>query len=162
VSWRAAFLAQARSDNNTRKLLNRSKVEYCHQLHYLQMTAEKMAKGFLTEPTARNPPPFTHTAMVRFLRTLKGRPDVRAQLGFTNHAAAFSAFIDSLLPLAEQIQRLAPNFAGESRPNPEYPWRPASSDAVIPPAEFDFPDLTQSTPRLIQLVELIEKLLLIE
>jgi hypothetical protein len=47
MSWRAAFPIQARSDDNVRKLLNQSKIEYSHQLHYLQMGTEKLVKKLL-------------------------------------------------------------------------------------------------------------------
>jgi hypothetical protein len=158
MNWRGAFLAQAKSDNEMRKLLNRAKVPYSHQLHYLQMTAEKLAKGILTPHNAPHPPPFSHAAVVALLRALKVRPDIRRHLGYSS-VRAFSAFIDALLPFADRIQRLAPNFAGESQPNPEYPWRPTANHPVVVPAEFDFPELKPDNPKIVQLVNLLDRLL---
>ena len=158
MSWRTAFLAQARSDNDLRKFLNRSQVPYSHQLHYLQMAAEKLAKGFMTSPTATDPPGFSHAAFVSCLRALKGRPEIRRQLGYAS-VSAFSSFIDSLLPFADQVERLAPTFAGQTKPNPEYPWQPTPAHEVAVPAEFDFPELKPNTIKIIQLVDLINKLL---
>ena len=77
MSWRDAFFRQARSDNEIRKLLNKERVEYAHQLHYLQMTTEKLAKGLLTKSTSTTPPKFVHKALVTCLRMIKGRPDIQ-------------------------------------------------------------------------------------
>jgi hypothetical protein len=73
----------------------------------------------------------------------------------------FSAFIDSLLPFAEKVERLAPSMTGETRPNPEYPWRPTPSGAVLVPAQFDFKEFDPADIKLIQLVSLIDKLVLV-
>jgi hypothetical protein len=137
--WRTTFFAQAQSDNQVRKLLNRNKAAYSHQLHYLQMATEKLAKSLMTSPTAAEAPTFSHAAFVSRPRAIKGRPEIRARLGFANRTAFFS-FIDGLLPLAEQVQQLAPNFSGGVRPNPEYPWKPHPDHEVIVPAEYDFAD----------------------
>ena len=138
MSWRSAFLLQARSDYDTREILNTQRVEYCHQLHYLQMASEKLAKGFLTPVASTEPPKMTHAAFVRCLQVIKGRPDIRRALNFSS-TQTFSQFVDSLLPLAEQVQRLAPSYAGIRGPNPEYPWQAATHGAVTAPAEFDLP-----------------------
>lgn len=54
MTWREAFLNQARSDAEIRRLLNRERTEYSHQLHYLQMVTEKLAKGLAAAITQRN------------------------------------------------------------------------------------------------------------
>ena len=43
----------------------------------------------------------------------------RADYGFKSYSA-FTAFINSLLPLASAIEGLSPE--GGNHPNPEYPW----------------------------------------
>jgi hypothetical protein len=158
MSWRSAFLAQARSDNAVRKLLNRERVEYAHQLHYLQMVAEKLAKGFMTPESAADPPDFSHGAIVRFLQILKGRPEMRRQLGYADRAT-FRSFINSLLPFVESVERLAPSHAGKTQPNPEYPWQPTPADEVVVPCEFDFPAFNPTDPKIIKFTELLESLL---
>ena len=71
--------------------------------------------------------------------------------------------IDSLLPLAERIQHLAPNYAGFTKPNPEYPWNPSGVESgVIAPCEFAFPDFSPRDPRMGKLMRLIEDLLLMD
>jgi hypothetical protein len=158
MSWQSAFLAQARSDNEVRKLLNRYQVPYSHQLHYLQMVAEKLSKSLMIPPGATTSPRFSHAAFVSCLRALKGRPEVRRKLGYS-HVSIFSAFVDSVLPFAEQVEKLAPTFAGETKPNPEYPWQPPNTHEVIVPADFDFPELGPANLKIILLIDLINKLL---
>lgn len=158
MSWRTAFLTQARNDNEVRAVVNRARVPYAHQLHYLQMMTEKLAKGYMTASNAVAPPAFSHAAFVRFLQAIKGRPEIRRSLEYEN-VVVFRSFIDSLLPVAEQVQGLAPNFAGHTQPNPEYPWRPQPGDDVIAPCEFEFPDFGPGNLRIAKLVRLIEGLL---
>src|SRR5690349_17478881 len=117
MSWRDAFLRQARSENAVRLRLNDPEVEYSHRLHYTQMVAEKLAKGLQVRPDETDPPPTTHRALVRLLQVLKGRAEARRQLGYGD-AAVFKAFIDSILPLAAEIEGLAPAVAGITHPNP--------------------------------------------
>jgi hypothetical protein len=100
MDWRQAFIEQARSDNDIRKLLNREGVEYAHQLHYIQMTTEKLARGYLADP--RNPPDRTHVGFVRYLKVLKGRPEICRKLGFKD-PRAFTSYVNSLLPLAWDV-----------------------------------------------------------
>ncbi len=50
MDWRTANLTQARSDFEMLQTLSRQQAPPCHQLHYLQMSTEKLAKGFSTPP----------------------------------------------------------------------------------------------------------------
>ncbi|HVX86692.1 MAG TPA: hypothetical protein VH253_18055 [Phycisphaerae bacterium] len=158
MSWRSAFLLQARSDFYARGVLNRQRVEYCHQLHYLQMASEKLAKGFLTAESSSQPPLLTHAAFVRCLQVMKGRPDVRRLLNFSS-GRAFVEYVESLLPLAEQVQRLAPSYAGLRGPNPEYPWQSTAQGSVVAPAEFDFRQFEARSPQMNKLLRLMSDLL---
>lgn len=157
MNWREAFLAQARSDAKIRDLLNRKRCEYSHQLHYLQMVTEKLAKGLMATPN-NAPPAKTHAAFVRYLQHLKGRPELRRQLGYQDRLV-FRSFIDSLLPLAREIERLAPKFTGTTQPNPEYPWQPTPEHEVEVPADFSFPAFDSRSPQMMKLVLLIKNLL---
>jgi hypothetical protein len=157
MNWREAFFRQASSDHLIRQRLNTPAVEYCHRLHYLQMMTEKLAKAFLTGPDDQEPPQFSHVMFVRLLRVIRGRPDMRRVLGYSD-SAAFRQFIDSLLPLADQIQRLAPSVAGTTQPNPEYPWKPAADQDVIAPADYAFPLFDPRAPRMIKLETLLDRL----
>lgn len=51
LDWRAAYFQQAKSDYEMLlKLMSEEGTPACQSLHYLQMTTEKLAKGFLTQP----------------------------------------------------------------------------------------------------------------
>jgi hypothetical protein len=157
MTWRSAFLSQAQSDNAVRKVLNRANAPYCHQLHFLQMSAEKLAKGWMASANSNRAPEPTLAAIVRCMQVIKGRPDTRRQLGYS-HYESFAAFIDSLLPFADRIERLAPRF-DTNEPNPEYPWRPTRSDDVIAPCEYNFDEFNPDRPQVIKFVDLLESLL---
>jgi hypothetical protein len=157
LNWRAAFLRQAASDEAVRRLLDHSGVERCHSLHYLQMVAEKVAKGLLATANDPRPPPTTHHALVRLLQIAKNRPDVRHRLGYRD-AASFLALVNSLLPLAAKIEALAPSAAGVGQPNPEYPWRDAATATAVAPADHPFDDFDPRSPHMRKLATLIEQL----
>ena len=155
MGWRDAFFAQARSEQALRQQLNVLKVEYSHQLHYLQMVTEKLAKSYASHPNSTEAPATSHAVFVRLLQAIKGRPDLRRKLGYEN-ADVFAQFINSLLPLADKIQRLAPNFAGTTNPNPEYPWRDQATNEVIAPVDFEFSDFGPKLAQMIELERLID------
>lgn len=159
MSWRSAFFHQAASDRAIGKMLNRQRAPYCHQLHYLQMAAEKLAKAYLSTFDATTPPPATHGVIVRLLQVIKQRPDVRRRLGYENQANLFNKFIDSLLPLAHRIEQLAPSVAMIHTPNPEYPWLDRSIGQVLAPVDYHFPDLRPADPAMRKMAILIDGLL---
>lgn len=155
MNWRAAFLEQAKSENAIRRRLNKPEIPYSHRLHYLQMVTEKLPKAHLANPAS--PPPGTHGTFVRFLQVIKGVPHIRAALGYSD-ARAFSQFIDSLLPLASEIQVLAPHLPPNT-PNAECPWQDISTQEIYVPARFDFPQFRPNRHQMIVMDQLIEGLL---
>ncbi len=158
MNWREAFIRQSRSDNAVRRRLNQPGVEYSHRLHYLQMVTEKLSKAMQLDPNDFNPPARTHRGLVRLLQVLKGRPEFRERFGYSD-TFSFRAFIDSLLDFAGQIERLAPDLAGLTQPNTEYPWRnPATGDIHVP-AEFGFEIFNPRDPRMLKIERLIDALL---
>ena len=136
------------------RLLNHRRLPLCQQLHYLQMAAEKLAKGFLCSPTSRTPPPRVHGAIVRFVRTAKRQSQMRQAFGM--NARQFRAYVDRLLPLAREIERLAPTGASD-RPNPEYPWQ--RDEVVVSPLSHSFPAVGWSTPAMAKFLTFLEKCL---
>jgi len=157
MTWRAAFLLQARSDHALFDRLSQLEVEPCHLLHYFQMVTEKLAKAWLTKPNATVAPAPVHKAFVRMLQVIKSQPQVRRQLGY-KHDASFKCFIDSLLDLASRIENLAP--AGLSQPNPEYPWHDRATDEIRVPATSSFHDFERATnPQMARLDKLVRALL---
>ncbi len=158
MDWREAFISQAQSDFDLLQSLSRGNVAYAHRLHYLQMSAEKLAKAVLTAPAAKAPPEASHAVLVRMLQTLKGQPGIRRALGF-DEASVFRAYIDSLLDLAGRIEQLAPALAKFTQPNPEYPWRDHGAGDIVAPCGYDFPEFDPTNPKLAKMHDLIRQLL---
>jgi hypothetical protein len=127
----AAFLRQARSDWEMFQLF-RQRQPVCHQLHFLQMATEKLAKAYLWG--TRTPPRIAHASLVQFLRLVAHKGDVSAALEFHDQRN-FHAWISSTIPLAAQVENLAPQLAGEG-PNPEYPF--PRTKPTIAPIDHDF------------------------
>jgi hypothetical protein len=152
----AAFYRQSSSDWRLfEELRNRSRREACHELHYLQMATEKLAKAFLWG--TRTPPRQTHVSLVQFLRRIGTSRRVRDALEF-GRQEQLAAWVRGVLPLAYLIERLAPDLAGDG-PNPEYPWPPDLPETA--PVDYDFPAVLElETARGRQFVELIGRLLM--
>ena len=139
-TWRSAFRRQAQSDYEMFQWMNRKAHPLCHQLHYLQMTAEKLAKAFLCGVNNRRPPT-VHDALLRFMRTAKNMRGPRNASGMTK--SQFGSYIDGLLPTADAIEKLVPE-GNAVRSNPEYPWETAKT--VISPLNYGFPGLDIRSP----------------
>ncbi|MBW3623676.1 MAG: hypothetical protein KY468_09750 [Armatimonadetes bacterium] len=150
--WRSAFFQQARSDYEVFHVLRKEDAPFSHQLHYLQVATEKMSKGFAASVGGPRPPR-THHTFVTFMRIARGMPNLRHACGF-QQADPYRAYIDSLLPVAHLIENLAP--VGElDRPNPEYPWE--QGDEVAVPVEYPFPDLDFKLPRMMKMLNFIDR-----
>src|SRR5205823_2565178 len=84
-------------------------------------------------------PPRTHTGFVRLLRALRDRNDADLQriagVFAFGRAEDFVSWVRNVLPLAYQLQNIAPAEAGDG-PNPEYPWPHANP--VNTPITHDF------------------------
>ena len=114
---------QAKSDYDIFELLKSQDKAQCHQLHYLQMVTEKLAKGYFWR--SGTPPPQRHVAFIKFLRALGGvqqsqRSQVIKALNFTNFEG-LQDWIRRIDPLAYSLEHLAPALSNDG-PNPEYPW----------------------------------------
>ena len=158
MSWKDAFLAQARSDDAVRRLLAADPaIAPCHALHYLQMSTEKLAKAVDAMQSDR-PPEATHLGLVRLLQQLK-RARFRNRLGYGRDTQSFRRLVDSLLPLARRIEQLAPAVAGANQPNAEYPWLDAATGRVVAPADFAFDGFGVADSQLAKLDELLAALL---
>lgn len=136
LTWKEAYLKQAKSDYHVFQHLNTLNVDFCHQLHYLQMSSEKLAKA-LSCPPDNIPPEKTHYALVKFIRTIKRR-DFSSKFG-QNHFTSYENYINSIIPFAEKIENLHPS-GKESKPNPEYPWDDSNSN-IYSPVDFHFNDI---------------------
>jgi hypothetical protein len=122
-SQQQLWWSQAMSDLTVLELLRKNGAGECHQLHYMQMVSEKIAKAYYWrngKPPARN-----HSGFVRFLQSLLNRdgkslPGIIKLLGY-DKVDEFRWFIRRISPLAYELQSYAPALANDG-PNPEYPW----------------------------------------
>ncbi len=156
MDWRTALFEQARSDYEMVKLLSRNNAPLCHQLHFLQMATEKLAKGFGT-PRGGPQPPKVHRAFVRLMRSVKGDPHL--QRACNCGPGQIDAYIASLLPVARLIEDLAPAIANDG-PNPEYPWQASSGvipGGVIAPINYPFPALQFSSRGMVNMLTFLDR-----
>ena len=151
TDWRAALLKQARSDFEMFEFLRLYKQPFCHQLHFLQMAAEKLGKGFATAPGSPQPPK-VHRAFVGFLRLVRGSPQLRRACNCG--AGQLDAYIAALLPLARIIEDLAPSNASDG-PNPEYLWQERNS--ITAPVDYGFAQLELNTRGMINMLKFLKR-----
>jgi len=121
------------------------------------MVTEKLGKAYFWR--SGNPPPRSHAGFVQYLRFLGGvRQSDRQQVA---DAFAFGRFEDfqnwvrAILPLAYELQRLAPALAQDG-PNPEYPWPQEAPQCAPVTFEFDIWSKLTDTGRGRQLLRVIE------
>jgi hypothetical protein len=122
-SFQRIWWEQVKSDYVVFSLVRASGVAQCHSLHYLQMVSEKIAKAYYWR--TGGPPPRKHVGFVDFLRSLgvtrqPQRQRIARLFGFSRFAD-FQNWLRSVLPIAYDLERLAPSLAADG-PNPEYPW----------------------------------------
>lgn len=139
TAYQQAWWEQTRSDLGVLNALRRSGAAPCHQLHYIQMLTEKLGKAYFWR--TKKPPKKSHAFFVKFLQALLDRPTAEVEqiaqlLGF-GRAHDFENWVPKIAPLAYDVERLAPDLAGDNGPNAEYPW-PRMAPAEYP-AGFDFP-----------------------
>lgn len=122
-SFQKVWWQQAISDHEAFVLIRGLGVAQCHSLHYLQMVTEKIAKAYFWR--SGSAPPQSHASFVRFLRFLgqirQEDRDRIANLFTFNRFSDFQSWIRATLPIAYQLERLAPALANDG-PNSEYPW----------------------------------------
>jgi hypothetical protein len=135
-----AFIAQARSDWIVHRVLTeRDGVDVCHELHYLQMVCEKLAKAYRLRDT--NSPVddliSKHTGFAKFVG-----PFFAAVLKneYRGKDAQLRGLITRARTLAREIEKLAPAIDRRAAPeNAEYPWE--RDERVIAPCHHAFPSL---------------------
>ncbi|GEM_PF-562943 len=135
IDWRRGYARQAISDFRVFEKVCELGVPVCHQLHYLQMASEKMAKAMNTPPGTSAPLKTTHKALVMFVRN--ARSDQRIFNYISPYyrkmqRAQFNACVASFESLAQQIEDLSPKGGSVQAPNPEYPWIAHVPDSINP------------------------------
>lgn len=131
--WADGFKKQARSDFSIAELLLSDNVSgqyaYCHLLHYLQMTVEKLGKAHSQSPN--QPPAKNHKGGKQLFIAIKRNPN-----NIFNRKIRRPRDYASILKTVAAIEALAPALAGDG-PNAEYPWE-SPDKRVIPPCEHNF------------------------
>lgn len=103
----------------------------CHEIHYLQMCTEKLAKAYFPIDLRTG-----HAAFRRFIADVPTNPDVLKPLGFAS-VAHLGRWESSVKPIVGAIEDLAPSIAdNKGLPNPEYPW--PKNDPTVAPADYSF------------------------
>ena len=104
----------------------------CHELHYLQMCTEKLAKVYYPDALLRS----GHAAFRRFLTDLPLNLEAVAPLGFDD-IASLTRWQGTVGPVVGAIEDLAPSLADrKGLPNPEYSW-PRDAE-VNAPMDYSF------------------------
>jgi len=154
-NWQTAFLNQARVDWEAYQKARIGMWPECHQLLFLQMASEKLAKALLVAgPLSLESITQSHAAFVKFMHIASNNR--KLQRAFSIKKAQPRAQFKSLLPLAYEIELLAPALA-QRGPNPEYPWEDAAGN-ILAPANYPFPLVIRlrQTPQGVQLLKYIE------
>lgn len=103
----------------------------CHELHYLQMCTEKLAKAYFLAN-----PPGGHAAFRQFLRSLLTNGTAVGPLGFSS-SGDLTRWVNTAVPVGDALEDLAPALADRAGlPNPEYPWPKAAP--VTAPVDHPF------------------------
>ncbi|GAB4150322.1 MAG: hypothetical protein Tsb009_25110 [Planctomycetaceae bacterium] len=137
-NYQSLWWQQAKSDQVVFELLRGQGVSPCHLLHYLQMITEKIAKAYFWG--SGHPPPRSHAGFAQFFRSLghtgKAKRERIARLFSFNRFVDFQNWMRAVLPIAYDLERLAPSLANNG-PNPEYPWPHTQPHDA--PVNFHFP-----------------------
>ncbi|HKY41317.1 MAG TPA: hypothetical protein VJN18_35535 [Polyangiaceae bacterium] len=139
-AFSSAFIAQARSEWAVFNLLaGQSGVPVCHQLHYLQMVCEKVAKAYRLRDTKTSVDDLVskHSGFAKFVG-----PFFLAVLkdDYVGKDAQLTGLIAGARKLAREIEKLAPAIDRLASPeNAEYPWE--RDNAVTAPCDYSFPSL---------------------
>ena len=119
----------------------------CQQLHYLQMASEKLGKAYFRRPS--HSPSKSHATFVPFLRAIGSLPKARrgliADLFQFQSYLGFQVWINAALPLAYDLERLAPALA-QDETQPGISLAPGRTDRL--PDFFRVPDLATTHQNL--------------
>jgi hypothetical protein len=158
MTWREAYLEQARSDFAMyRRLMGLEPQAPVHdQLHYLQMGCEKLAKAALLA-TGANVTQLvqSHVALSRLLNTLKHHKRLGRHFGMG--LQQWQAMLRAALPSAHAIEYLAPALS-DGGPNVEYPWELPTGE-VEAPCRHPWHEDPRRHGRGQRLIELVAELL---
>ena len=136
----AAFYEQARSDWRVHRQLPRMGLPKCHELHYLQMACEKLAKAYKLRNVASDVDEAMtgHVGFEHFINAFLRSPTMRDE--FQGQLARHRNLCRDAKLLAREIEKLAPAVDRKQAPeNAEYPWE--REQTVLTPCTYDYPNL---------------------
>lgn len=144
-AWAGAFALQSRSDWQVYNLLaGEPLLPDCHELHYLQMACEKIAKAYRCRDTTADFVDLLkrHVGFTKFMGSFLSSPSIKeAYRGRDAQLREISRFARGL---AREIEKLAPAVDRAGAPeNAEYPWE--SGDKVTSPCQYSYPRLSLLT-----------------
>lgn len=116
-------------------------VPFCHQLHYLQMACEKIAKAYRFRDTATREDKLTssHVALTSFIESLLSSTLVKKD--YKGRDAQLTQVRKDIRNIAREIEKLAPAVDKEQSPsNAEYPWE--SGKHIVIPCQYSYPNLS--------------------
>lgn len=144
-AWANAFALQSRSDWQVYNLLaGESYLADCHELHYLQMACEKIAKAYRSRDTAADLDDLLkrHVGFAKFMGSFLSSPSIKE--AYNGRDAQLQQLSRFARGLAREIEKLAPAVDRAGSPeNAEYPWE--SGDKVISPCQYSYPRLSLLT-----------------
>ena len=134
-----AFLRQARSDFSIYQLLHETEgLPKCHELHYLQMNTEKLAKAVRLVFGGSSAAGYSHAAFSKLAGVLRMHRPTAAAMDM--EPRAFRHFIRRTSALMAEIEQLHPQLGAAA--NVEYPWRgrdASGSSTWHAPIDYHFP-----------------------
>jgi hypothetical protein len=137
MSWASAYARQAKSDLQAREqLLINERIPACHQLHFLQMAAEKLCKAHLSAQGQPQEVLETSHAFIAGPLPVIARQIIARDAG---KLPRLTWVLGAIRKLARQIELLHPqvNDAGCVPSNCVYPWVKADGE-VVAPADHPF------------------------
>ena len=143
--WASAFALQSRSDWQVYNLLaGEPQLADCHELHYLQMACEKIAKAYRCRDTDADLQDLLkrHIGFAKFMSSFLSSPGI--QEAYKGRDAQLREISRVARGLAREIEKLAPAVDRTGTPeNAEYPWE--SGDKVVSPCQYSYPRLSLLT-----------------
>ena len=144
-AWASAFAEQSRSDWQVYDhLAAEPEIPACHQLHYLQMACEKIAKAYRCRDRSVNLEELLkrHVGFAKFIGSFLASPSMKE--AYRGRAAQLREVARLARARSREIEKLAPAVDRAASPeNAEYPWD--SGEKVISPCQYSYPRLSLLT-----------------
>jgi len=144
-AWAVGFAVQSRSDWQVYgRLAADQQMPACHELHYLQMACEKIAKAYRCRDTSADLEDLLkrHVGFAKFMGSFLASPTIKD--AYRGRDAQLREVSKLTRSLAREIEKLAPAVDRAGSPeNAEYPWE--AGDEVITPCEYSYPQLSLLT-----------------